>query len=99
FHGIINKKRSQLSICGIFVDGSWCTDLSTVKEKFKYHFEARFQQPCHDRFNLNAPLQKWLSSDQVEELDRDVSRDEIRRAVWSCGANKTLCIQNTATTY
>nr|GFA11470.1 RNA-directed DNA polymerase, eukaryota, reverse transcriptase zinc-binding domain protein [Tanacetum cinerariifolium] len=89
FHGIINKKRSQLSICGIFVDGSWCTDLSTVKEKFKYHFEARFQQPCHDRFNLNAPLQKCLSFDQVEELDRDVSRDEIRRAVWSCGANKS----------
>nr|GEX45471.1 RNA-directed DNA polymerase, eukaryota [Tanacetum cinerariifolium] len=50
FHGIINKKRSQLLIRGIFVDGSWCT---------------------------------------VEELDRDVSRDEIHRAVWICGANKS----------
>nr|GEY11881.1 RNA-directed DNA polymerase, eukaryota, reverse transcriptase zinc-binding domain protein [Tanacetum cinerariifolium] len=26
FHGIINKKRSQLAILGIFVDGSWCTE-------------------------------------------------------------------------
>nr|GEX24399.1 RNA-directed DNA polymerase, eukaryota [Tanacetum cinerariifolium] len=26
FHGIINKKRSQLAIRGIFVDGTWCTE-------------------------------------------------------------------------
>nr|GFB13036.1 RNA-directed DNA polymerase, eukaryota [Tanacetum cinerariifolium] len=26
FHGIINKKRSQLAIRGIFVDGFWCID-------------------------------------------------------------------------
>nr|GEY19111.1 RNA-directed DNA polymerase, eukaryota, reverse transcriptase zinc-binding domain protein [Tanacetum cinerariifolium] len=26
FHGIINKKRSQLSIRGVFVDGDWNTD-------------------------------------------------------------------------
>nr|GEY50360.1 zinc finger, CCHC-type [Tanacetum cinerariifolium] len=26
FHGIINKKMSQLAIRGIFVDGSWCTE-------------------------------------------------------------------------
>nr|GEV63917.1 hypothetical protein [Tanacetum cinerariifolium] len=31
FHGIINKKRSQLAIRGIFVDGSWCTEPSSKK--------------------------------------------------------------------
>ncbi|GKB71407.1 RNA-directed DNA polymerase, eukaryota [Tanacetum coccineum] len=30
-----------------------------------------------------------MSSDQVDELDRAVSRDEIRRAVWNCGENKS----------
>ncbi|GJZ58808.1 hypothetical protein Tco_0614624 [Tanacetum coccineum] len=54
FHGIINKKRSQLSIRGVFVEGTWCTDPSIV-----------------------------------DELDRAVSRDEIRRAVWNCGENKS----------
>nr|GEX41989.1 putative RNA-directed DNA polymerase, eukaryota, reverse transcriptase zinc-binding domain protein [Tanacetum cinerariifolium] len=89
FHGIINKKRSQLSIRGVFVDGTWCTDLSIVKKAFKNHFEVRFQQPCHDRLKLNAPFHNRLSSDQVDELDRAVSRDEIRRAVWNCSENKS----------
>ncbi|GKD39104.1 hypothetical protein Tco_1259311 [Tanacetum coccineum] len=35
FHGIINKKRSQLSIRGVFVEGTWYTDPSIVKEAFK----------------------------------------------------------------
>ncbi|GJW40926.1 RNA-directed DNA polymerase, eukaryota [Tanacetum coccineum] len=52
FHGIINKKRSQLSIRGVFVEGTWCTDPSIVKEAFKNHFEVRFQQPCHDRLKF-----------------------------------------------
>ncbi|GKB45734.1 RNA-directed DNA polymerase, eukaryota [Tanacetum coccineum] len=34
FHGIINKKRSQLAIRGIFVDGSWCTEPGTIKKAF-----------------------------------------------------------------
>ncbi|GJZ98259.1 RNA-directed DNA polymerase, eukaryota, partial [Tanacetum coccineum] len=89
FHGIINKKKSQLSIRGVFVEGTWCTDPSIVKEAFKNHFEVRFQQPCHDRLKLNAPFHNRLSSDQVDELDRAVSRDEIRRAVWNCGENKS----------
>ncbi|GJR17500.1 hypothetical protein Tco_0966027 [Tanacetum coccineum] len=63
------------------LNGTWCTDPSIVKEAFKNHFEVRFQQPCHDRLKLNAPFHNRLSSDQVDELDRAVSRDEIRRAV------------------
>ncbi|GKE85937.1 RNA-directed DNA polymerase, eukaryota, partial [Tanacetum coccineum] len=49
----------------------------------------RGNQPCHDRLKLNAPFHNRLSSDQVDELDRAVSRDEIRKAVWNCGENKS----------
>ncbi|GJS96725.1 RNA-directed DNA polymerase, eukaryota [Tanacetum coccineum] len=77
FHGIINKKRSQLSIRGVFVDGNWCTDPSMVKDTFKNHFEARFKQPSYDRLKLNTSFNNWLSPDQVEDMDRNVSRDEF----------------------
>nr|GEZ30668.1 RNA-directed DNA polymerase, eukaryota [Tanacetum cinerariifolium] len=89
FHGIINKKRSQLSIREVFADGIWCTSPDSVKDTFKNHFEARFQQAKHDRFILNTSFNKRLSSDQVEEMDRGVSRDEIRRAIWNYGENKS----------
>nr|GFB06436.1 RNA-directed DNA polymerase, eukaryota [Tanacetum cinerariifolium] len=32
FHGVINKRRSQLAIRGVFVNGDWYTDPSMVKE-------------------------------------------------------------------
>nr|GFC29008.1 RNA-directed DNA polymerase, eukaryota, reverse transcriptase zinc-binding domain protein [Tanacetum cinerariifolium] len=49
FHGIINKKRSQLAIRGVFDNGLWCTDPGKVKEAFLNHFEARFKKPVAHR--------------------------------------------------
>ncbi|GJV10867.1 hypothetical protein Tco_1352408 [Tanacetum coccineum] len=34
FHGVINKRRSQLAIRGVFVSGDWYTNPSKVKEAF-----------------------------------------------------------------
>ncbi|GJU94103.1 RNA-directed DNA polymerase, eukaryota [Tanacetum coccineum] len=89
FHGIINKKRSQLAIRGVFVDGLWCTDPGMVKETFCNHFEARFKKPVTHRFKLNFHFHKKLLQGQAADLERCVSRDEIRMAVWSCGDNKS----------
>ncbi|GJY12941.1 RNA-directed DNA polymerase, eukaryota [Tanacetum coccineum] len=89
FHGITNKKRSQLSIRGVLVDGHWKTDPVEVKEAFKGHFATRFKQPGHGRFKLNFLFPNRLSYDQVADLDRCISHDEIRGAVWNCGVNKS----------
>ncbi|GJV93966.1 kinase RLK-Pelle-LRR-XI-1 family protein [Tanacetum coccineum] len=59
FHGIINKKRSQLAIRGVLIDGDW------------------IDEPCK------------LSSEQVDDLECDVTFDEIKKAVWDCGTNKS----------
>nr|GEZ30347.1 RNA-directed DNA polymerase, eukaryota [Tanacetum cinerariifolium] len=45
FHGLINKKCSQLSIRGVFVDGDWITDPKVVKDTFRDHFASRFKRP------------------------------------------------------
>ncbi|GKD17925.1 hypothetical protein Tco_1207083, partial [Tanacetum coccineum] len=34
FHAIINKKRANLSVKGVMVDGEWMDDPSRVKEEF-----------------------------------------------------------------
>nr|GEX77704.1 RNA-directed DNA polymerase, eukaryota [Tanacetum cinerariifolium] len=89
FHGIINKKRSQLSIRGILMDGQWKTDPDVVKDTFKDHFANRFKHPQQSRFKLNFAFPNRLSNDQVVDLDRCISHDEIRSAVWNCGVNKS----------
>ncbi|GJV36929.1 RNA-directed DNA polymerase, eukaryota [Tanacetum coccineum] len=53
FHGIINKKRNNLAIRGIIVDGFWIEDPSVVKNEFLSHFRNRFDSPCTDRLTLD----------------------------------------------
>nr|GEV65195.1 RNA-directed DNA polymerase, eukaryota [Tanacetum cinerariifolium] len=48
FHGIINKKRSQLAICRVFYNGLLCTDLGKAVE---YFFETGlFSKECNSSF-------------------------------------------------
>nr|GEX40820.1 RNA-directed DNA polymerase, eukaryota [Tanacetum cinerariifolium] len=54
FHGIINKRRSQLAIRGVFVNGVWLTDPGSVKLAFHDHFADRFKQPTSTRFKINT---------------------------------------------
>ncbi|GJY09090.1 RNA-directed DNA polymerase, eukaryota, reverse transcriptase zinc-binding domain protein [Tanacetum coccineum] len=56
YHGILNKKWSQLAIRGILVDGNWIDSPGLVKT----------------------------------DLECEVTKDEIKRAVWDCGIDKSL---------
>nr|GEV94057.1 RNA-directed DNA polymerase, eukaryota [Tanacetum cinerariifolium] len=88
FHGIINRKRVNLAIKGVMVDGEWMDDPSRVKEEFCSHFATRFQAPGVNRSRLNFRFPNRLNPDQVAELENPITRDEIRNAVWACGENR-----------
>ncbi|GJR22630.1 RNA-directed DNA polymerase, eukaryota [Tanacetum coccineum] len=88
FHGIINKKHSQLAIRGVLVDGDWIADPSMVKNKFIKHFANRFASPISS-ITFDSKFPNRLSLDQNDDLERNVSYDEIKRAVWDCGMNKS----------
>nr|GEW20494.1 RNA-directed DNA polymerase, eukaryota, reverse transcriptase zinc-binding domain protein [Tanacetum cinerariifolium] len=60
-----------------------------VKDVFKDHFETRFKQHAHGRLKLNISFPNRLSTDQVADMDRSVSQDEICVAVWNYGKNKS----------
>nr|GEV91011.1 RNA-directed DNA polymerase, eukaryota [Tanacetum cinerariifolium] len=49
FHAIVNKKRANLSVKGVMVDGDWIDDPDLVKHEFRSHFADRFQL-CGDVF-------------------------------------------------
>ncbi|GJZ77662.1 hypothetical protein Tco_0642334, partial [Tanacetum coccineum] len=89
FHGILNQKRSQMAICGILVDGEWLVEPSRVKDEFLTHFSHRFSKP--DSFRI-CPINHHsnrLTADQIEELECNISHEEVKRAVYDCGTNKT----------
>nr|GEV67311.1 RNA-directed DNA polymerase, eukaryota [Tanacetum cinerariifolium] len=70
FHGIVNRKRVNLSVKGIMVDGEWVDEPRRVKEEFRSHFASRFQDPgmCHSRLNFRFPSR--LTPHQIIELER-----------------------------
>ncbi|GJV52789.1 RNA-directed DNA polymerase, eukaryota [Tanacetum coccineum] len=89
YHGVLNKKRSRLTIRGVMVDGVWIEQPSLVKKEFLMHFKKRFEQPCRQDIRLEMDFINRLSIDQKDDLESDVTNDEVRKAVWDCGVDKT----------
>nr|GEY68284.1 zinc finger BED domain-containing protein RICESLEEPER 2 [Tanacetum cinerariifolium] len=89
FHGIVNKKRRHLAIKDILVDGEWIDNSNRVKSELYSYYSNLFSAPAWDRslFDVNFP--RRLNSDQVFDLEDMVFNEEIKRAVWDCGFDKS----------
>ncbi|GKB74270.1 hypothetical protein Tco_0935682 [Tanacetum coccineum] len=82
FHGIINRKRANLSVKGILVEGDWVDEPSRIKDEFRNHFATIFQDPGPSRGSINFIFPNCLNPEQASDLESPVTRDEIRNAVW-----------------
>ncbi|GJV91786.1 RNA-directed DNA polymerase, eukaryota [Tanacetum coccineum] len=89
YHGVINKKRSNLAIRGVQVEGKWVETPSLVKKAFYDHFKRQFDHSGLSNILLDKEFSKRVSSDQVVDLERGVTKEEIKRAVWDCGIDKS----------
>nr|GEZ94420.1 RNA-directed DNA polymerase, eukaryota, reverse transcriptase zinc-binding domain protein [Tanacetum cinerariifolium] len=66
---------------GVLAEGTWIDDPLPVKREFLDHFKTRFDKPDEPRIHLNMHFPNTLSSDQQAELEIDVLKEEIKRAV------------------
>ncbi|GKA39219.1 hypothetical protein Tco_0731770 [Tanacetum coccineum] len=89
FYGILNNKRSQLAIRGVLVNGDWIVEPKDVKNKFLNHFSSQFDRLVSHRICLADVFNNQLSLEQQVDLERTISKEEIKRAVWDCGTNKS----------
>ncbi|GJZ30223.1 hypothetical protein Tco_0575270 [Tanacetum coccineum] len=89
FSWIINMKRFNLAIRCVFVMVRGALFLLSEETLLKITMKARFNKPTKARLKLSFSFPNRLSTDQVADLERHVSHDEIRLAVWDCGVNKS----------
>ncbi|GJZ47643.1 RNA-directed DNA polymerase, eukaryota [Tanacetum coccineum] len=89
FHGMLNKNRRHQNIWGIMIDGIWINNSIRVKDEFFQHFSSRFDKPNARRAHIEMRYPKTITCDQQADLERDVSNEEIKRAVWDCGTDKS----------
>ncbi|GKB63832.1 RNA-directed DNA polymerase, eukaryota [Tanacetum coccineum] len=88
YHDVLNKKRGQLAIRGVLVDGIWMESPPLVKNEFLTHFKNRFDQPVQNRIQLEMNFLNRINSDQKDDLEREIDKEEVKRAVWDCGIDK-----------
>ncbi|GJT89402.1 hypothetical protein Tco_1071119 [Tanacetum coccineum] len=88
FHGSLKKKRHQLAIKGILMNGEWVEDPGRVKAEFISLFRKRFQQPPGAPPSLDSDPLSRLSPAQSDYLERPIIREEIKRAIWDCGGDR-----------
>ncbi|GJU80207.1 RNA-directed DNA polymerase, eukaryota [Tanacetum coccineum] len=81
FHGIINKKRSQLVIRGVLVDGDWIKEPSKVKNEFLTYFSNLLSKPTGPSINLDPQMFRRLSTEQNVDLESNVTYEEIRKVI------------------
>ncbi|GJT91986.1 RNA-directed DNA polymerase, eukaryota [Tanacetum coccineum] len=60
-----------------------------VKREFFEHFRGRFDKPSVNRACIDTLFPVSLSIYQKEDMERKISKDEVKRAVWDCGVDKS----------
>ncbi|GJR12671.1 serine/threonine-protein kinase BLUS1 isoform X1 [Tanacetum coccineum] len=70
-------------------DGDWIVEPSLVKNEFLKHFATRFAVPSSSSITFDYQFPNRLTPDQIEDLERNVSYEEIKIAVSDCGISKS----------
>ncbi|GKB97733.1 putative RNA-directed DNA polymerase, eukaryota, reverse transcriptase zinc-binding domain protein [Tanacetum coccineum] len=89
FHGMLNKKRNHMNIRGVMVEGMWKEKPYDVKREIFHHFSTRFDKPPDERAVLDMEFPRSLSLEQQIDLEREVTKEELKKAVWDCGTDKS----------
>ncbi|GKD03771.1 hypothetical protein Tco_1178745, partial [Tanacetum coccineum] len=89
YHGVLNKKRNQLFVRGVLANGNLIENPALVKNEFLTHFKNRFERPNTMRPILNMDFPRQLTSIQQSGMEAEVLNEEITRAIWDCGIDKS----------
>nr|GEW35333.1 RNA-directed DNA polymerase, eukaryota, reverse transcriptase zinc-binding domain protein [Tanacetum cinerariifolium] len=88
FHGLLKQRRRLQMVQGIMHDGEWCTDPEQVKRTFLEFYRDKFAASQFVTPNLPQSRYNHLSAEEIKELERPITIDEIKYAVWQCGSDK-----------
>ncbi|GJR07037.1 RNA-directed DNA polymerase, eukaryota, reverse transcriptase zinc-binding domain protein [Tanacetum coccineum] len=88
-HGMLKQKRSRQSVQGIMLDGEWISNPVSVKNAFLQFYKEKFQSYVPQVNYTSHSSFTSLSIAESTDLERNVSSEEIKKAVWDCGSDKS----------
>ena len=81
-----NEKRDQR---GVEVNGQWCEDKEVVKSTVEEFFKVRFVGESEPLVRLDNVRFNTISKEDNEALIGASSKEEVKKAVWSCDSSKS----------
>ncbi|XP_035843169.1 uncharacterized protein LOC110887759 [Helianthus annuus] len=88
FHSVVNYRKARNRIFGLVIDGVWCDKPTRVKKFVFEFFRDKFKESYSIRPTFDMVCCKTLSDMDGALLTQRFSRDEIRKAVFECGADR-----------
>ncbi|GJT92663.1 RNA-directed DNA polymerase, eukaryota, reverse transcriptase zinc-binding domain protein [Tanacetum coccineum] len=79
------RKEKKLTLA----NGEWISEPHRVKNDFFTHFKKQFSPIQAPSICFDFTFPTCLSSDQVQDLERPFTYEEVKRAVWDYGTNKS----------
>ncbi|GJZ72923.1 hypothetical protein Tco_0637069 [Tanacetum coccineum] len=79
FHGILNKKRNQMNIRGITIDGVWKEQPNDVKQEFLSHLSRKFAKPSRGVLIIDMRFPKTISEDQSHTSSEKFLNRRLKR--------------------
>nr|GEX77526.1 RNA-directed DNA polymerase, eukaryota [Tanacetum cinerariifolium] len=70
------------------MNGVWVDDPRRVKYQFLEQFSNRFCKPSNKVVSIQMNFLKKILDEQSKNIEREISNDEIKTAVWDCGTEK-----------
>ncbi|GJW37830.1 RNA-directed DNA polymerase, eukaryota [Tanacetum coccineum] len=89
---LISKRMEILKSIQDFVKldtMEWIESPILVKDEFLSYFASRFNKPPDYRLHIDLDFPNKLSLEQQMVLEIEVTREEIKKAVWDCGVDKS----------
>ncbi|GJZ18718.1 hypothetical protein Tco_0554841, partial [Tanacetum coccineum] len=87
-HRMLNSKLNHSRINGLNILGSWITNPVLIKNHIYQFYESKFMETSNRRPTFTSNLFKHLSIEDSNLLDRTITPQEIKDAIWDCGGDK-----------
>nr|GFC95393.1 RNA-directed DNA polymerase, eukaryota, reverse transcriptase zinc-binding domain protein [Tanacetum cinerariifolium] len=84
--GALAKLKEDLKMFDEAIDKD---DPVKVKYEFLDHFRKRFDKPPENRARIDICFPNVLSNGQRDDLERMVMKEEVKKAVWDRGSDKS----------
>nr|KAJ0203637.1 hypothetical protein LSAT_V11C500259620 [Lactuca sativa] len=89
FHNYVNNRNRKNHIHGIMANGTWVTNPMDIKKEAVRFFGNKFKEGWKNRSKFYNPGFRKLSEFDTNFLEGEFTINEIKKAVWACGSEKS----------